>query len=430
MARPPIRDRLKHAWNLFLDRDDPNVEYATGAGYSYSMGSSSTRFARNTVPGDQRILDSVYNRIAIDVASIRLSHVRTDENDRYLEQIDSDLNYCLTQEANVDQASMAFMLDVAMSTMQVGCIAIVPVDTTLNPNVTAGFDIRTMRVGRITEWKPQHVRVKLLDERTGEHKEVILPKRVVAIIENPFFSVMNEQTSTLQRLIRKLAYLDAIDKQSSSGKLDIIIQLPYVLRNQAKKDAAEERRKDIEMQLSGSQYGIAYADATEKIVQLNRPAENNLLKQVQYLTEQLYSELGLTKEIMNGTADEKTMLNYYNRTVEPIVVAIQQAMIRSFLSKTARTQHQTIMYFRDPFKLVPINSIADIADKFTRNEILSSNEVRGLIGFKPSKDPAADELRNKNIPEPTPEVVEPQPSSSEDEEVPSSEQKENSQNES
>lgn len=413
MAR--LRDRLAHAWNVFTDREDKE-DYNYQSAYSYMGGTSSTRYARNSVPGDQRITDSVYNRIAVDVSAILLSHVRTDENDRYLEQMPSDLNYCLTVEANIDQAAAAFKLDMAMSLMQVGCIAVVPVDTTLNPAQTAGFDIRTMRVGRITEWKPQHVRVKLLDDRTGEHKEVILGKRTVAIMENPFYSVMNETNSTFQRLQRKLAYLDAIDKQSSSGKLDIIIQLPYVLRNQAKKDAAVERRLEIENQLANSQYGIAYTDATEKVIQLNRPAENNLLKQVQYLQEMLYSELGITKEIMNGTADEKAMLNYFNRTVEPIVVCIQQAMIRSFLSKTARTQHQTIMYFRDPFKLVPINSIADIADKFTRNEILSSNEVRGLIGFKPSKDPSADELRNKNIPEPVPgdQVVQPPDPGSQD----------------
>lgn len=424
MAR--IRDRLAHAWNVFVDREEKE-DYNYQSAFSYAGGMSSTRYSRTSVPGDQRITDSVYNRIAVDVSAILFSHVRTDENDRYLEQIASDLNYCLTVEANIDQAAAAFKLDMAMTLMQVGCIAVVPVDTTLNPAQTAGFDIRTMRVGRITEWKPQHVRVKLLDDRTGEHKEVILGKRSCAIMENPFYSVMNETNSTFQRLQRKLAYLDAVDKQSSSGKLDIIIQLPYVLRNQAKKDAAVERRMEIENQLANSQYGIAYTDATEKVIQLNRPAENNLLKQVQYLQEMLYSELGITKEIMNGTADEKAMLNYFNRTVEPIVVCIQQAMIRSFLSKTARTQHQTIMYFRDPFKLVPINSIADIADKFTRNEILSSNEVRGLIGFKPSKDPSADELRNKNIPEPVPEV-EVQPSGSQ--EVPLEEPKENSQNES
>lgn len=412
-----IRDRLAHAWNVFKSPDDKE-DYGQLNSYVYSGGSSASRHTRSYTPGDQRITDSVYNRISVDVAQILLSHVRTDENDRYLEPINSDLNYCLTVEANIDQAAQMFKQDIALSLIQLGCIAVVPVDTTLNPNQTAGYDIKTMRVGRITEWKPQHVRVNLLDDRTGEHKEVVLSKRTAAIIENPFFLVMNAPSSTLQRLQRKLAYLDAIDKASSSGKLDIIIQLPYVLRNQAKKDAAVERRTEIENQLANSQYGIAYTDATEKVIQLNRPAENNLLKQVQYLTEMLYSELGITKEIMNGTADEAAMLNYFNRTIEPIVVAIQQAMIRTFLSKTARTQRQTIMYFRDPFKLVPINSIADIADKFTRNEILSSNEVRGLIGFKPSKDPAADELRNKNIPEPVPEEEVVKPQSSEIEEVP------------
>lgn len=421
-------ERVTSAWNVFRDKKEEVEDYSRSS-YSYSSGSSASRFVRSTTPGDQKIVNSIYNRIAVDVAAISLHHVRTDENDRYLEEMPSDLNYCLTVEANVDQAATAFKIDIAMSTMQTGCIAIVPVDTTLNPEQTAGFDIRTMRVGYITQWYPQKVRVKLLDDRTGEHKEVVLSKKQVAIVENPFFSVMNDTNSTLQRLLRKLSYLDAIDKQSASGKLDIIIQLPYVLKNQAKKDAADERRKDIEMQLSGSQYGIAYTDATEKVIQLNRPAENNLLKQIQFLTEQLYSELGLTKEIMNGTANEETMLNYNNRTVQPFIVAITEAMSRSFLSKTARTQHQAIMYFRDPFALVPISSIADIADKFTRNEILSSNEVRGLIGFKPSKDPKADELRNKNIPEPTPteEVVQP-PNQSEPEEVPETEPKENSQN--
>jgi hypothetical protein len=335
-------------------------------------------------------------------------HVRVDENQQYLEPIDSGLSRCLTIEANIDQAARAFRQDLVLTLFEQGVLAAVPVETSINPDLSTGYDIKTMRVGTIVAWHPQHVRVRLYDDRTGERKEVVVDKKTVAVVENPFYSVMNEPNSTLQRLTRKLSYLDAIDKQSSSGKLDIIIQLPYVIKSEARREQAELRRKMIEDQLSGSQYGIAYTDGTEKITQLNRAAENNLLKQVQFLTDQLYSELGITKEVMDGTADPQTMLNYYNRTVEPVLAAISEAMTRAFLSKTAITQGQTLMYIRDPFKLVEVSSIADIADKFTRNEILSSNEVRGLIGFKPSSDPAADELRNKNIPE-AEVVVPPEP---------------------
>lgn len=394
----PIKDRIAHAWNAFTSREDDSYSYVS----SYDSGGR--RQSRDRYSSERSILASILNRISLDFAAVEMLHVRVDENGRYAEEIDSGLNYCLNTEANIDQVARAFKQDIALSLCEVGTMAIVPIETSLNPNQTSGYDIKNMRVGTIVQWYPKAVRVRVYDERTGEKREIVLPKTTVAVAENPFYTVMNEQNSTLQRLIRKLNYLDAIDKASSSGKLDIIIQLPYVIKNEAKQAAAEKRRKDIEMQLQGSQYGIAYTDATEKITQLNRAAENNLLTQVQYLVEQLYAELGLTKEIMNGSADEKTMLNYYNRTIEPILAVVAQAMSRTFLSKTARTQKQTIMYFRDPFSLVPINNIADIADKFTRNEILTSNEVRSLIGFKPSKDPNADELRNKNIPEPTPTV--------------------------
>jgi len=401
-----IRDRIKHAFNVFTGRDDP-------AYYDYGQSNATGRSSRasNRFSSERTIVASIYNRISVDVASINLIHARVDENDRFVEEIDSGLNSCLNVEANIDQAARAFKQDLALTLFEQGTLAIVPVDTSINPSLSAGYDIKTMRVGAIVGWYPQHVRVRVYDERNGEKQELVLSKAQVAIVENPFYLVMNEPNSTLQRLIRKLSYLDAIDKQSSSGKLDIIIQLPYVIKSQARAEQAEKRRKDIEVQLEGSQYGIAYTDGTEKITQLNRPAENNLLKQVQYLTEQLYAELGITKEVMDGTADEKTMLNYYNRTVEPVLAALSEAMARTFLTKTARTQKQTIMYFRDPFKLVPISDIAEIADKFTRNEIMSSNEVRGLIGMRPSSDPAADELRNKNIPEPVPptEPVQPVP---------------------
>lgn len=398
-----FRDRIKHAFNVFTGREEVG---------SYSIGQSSAdpRSSRtgNRYSSERSIVASIYNRIAVDVAAIDLMHVRVDENQQYLEPIDSGLSRCLTIEANIDQAARAFRQDLVLTLFEQGVLAAVPVETSINPDLSTGYDIKTMRVGTIVAWHPQHVRVRLYDDRTGERKEVVVDKKTVAVVENPFYSVMNEPNSTLQRLTRKLSYLDAIDKQSSSGKLDIIIQLPYVIKSEARREQAELRRKMIEDQLSGSQYGIAYTDGTEKITQLNRAAENNLLKQVQFLTDQLYSELGITKEVMDGTADPQTMLNYYNRTVEPVLAAISEAMTRAFLSKTAITQGQTLMYIRDPFKLVEVSSIADIADKFTRNEILSSNEVRGLIGFKPSSDPAADELRNKNIPE-AEVVVPPEP---------------------
>jgi len=334
------------------------------------------------------------------VASVDIRHVRTDDEDRYLEDVTSGLNNCLTLEANMDQAARHFRQDIAMTLFDHGVAAIVPVDTTLDPGVTGGFDILTMRVGRIVSWMPDRVRVSLYNEAKGRREEIVLEKKYVAIVENPLYSVMNEPNSTLQRLTRKLSLLDAIDDQSASGKLDLIIQLPYVIKSESRRLQAEERRKDIEFQLTGSKYGVAYTDGTEKITQLNRPVENNLLKQIEYLVEMLYGQLGLTAEILNGTADEKAMLNYNNRTIEPIVAAIVDAMKRSFLTKTARTQKQSVMYFRDPFKLLPLSEIAEIADVFARNEILSSNEIRQLIGKKPSKDPNADALRNSNMPQP------------------------------
>jgi len=339
----------------------------------------------------------VYNRIAIDVSAVNIQHVRLDENGRFEEGIPSGLNYILSTEANIDQTSRAFIQDIVMSMFDEGVVCVVPVDTTLDPKVSGSYDIQSMRAGRILAWYPRHVRVRLYNDNTGTREELVLPKANVAIIENPLYSIMNEPNSTLKRLLKKLAILDAIDEASGSGKLDIIIQLPYVIKTQAKKDQAEDRRKDIEMQLAGSKYGIAYTDATERITQLNRPAENNLMAQIQYLTSMLYSQLGLTEEVFNGKADEATMLNYNNRTIVPILAAIIDEFKRKFLTKTARTQNQSIMYFKDAFSLVPASELANIADKFTRNEILSSNEVRSIIGYKPSDDPAADELRNKNL---------------------------------
>jgi putative sterol carrier protein len=358
---------------------------------------------RFTIPNERSIISSIYTRLTIDVASVGIRHVRLDDSDRYLEDVDSGLNNCLTLEANMDQAAQAFRQDIVMTLFDKGVAAIVPVDTTINPSQSGAFDIQTLRVGEIVAWMPQHVRVSLYNEQIGRREEIVLEKKFVAIVENPLYSVMNEPNSTLQRLIRKLNLLDAVDEQSSSGKLDIIIQLPYVIKSEARRQQAEQRRKDIEFQLKGSQYGIAYTDGTEKVTQLNRPAENNLLTQVQFLTEMLYGQLGLTEAVMNGTADEKAMLNYNNRTIEPILTAIVEAMKRTFLTKTARTQRQSIMYFKDPFKLVPINDIAEIADKFARNEILTSNELRQVIGFKPAKDPKADKLMNSNMPQPNPQ---------------------------
>jgi hypothetical protein len=392
--------RLKHAWNAFTDSDDANNKpfpSEHGTITSYRPDRQRMHFSN-----ERSIISSIFTRIGIDVAAVSMVHCRQDDQNRYLEDIDSGLQNCLTVEANLDQAARAFRQDIVMTILDDGIAAIVPVDTSLSPEVSGGYDIRTLRVGRVSSWFPKHVRVSLYNEERGQRQDVTLPKAMVAIIENPLYSVMNEPNSTLQRLIAKLNMLDAVDQQLSSGKLDMIIQLPYVIKSEARRQQAEQRRKDIEFQLKGSQYGIAYTDGTEKITQLNRPVENNLLTQVEYLTKMLYGQLGLTEEIMNGTADEKAMLNYFSRTIEPLLDAIVEAMRRVFLTKTARSQGQSIMYFRDPFKFVPIGGeggIADIADKFARNEITSSNEIRQAIGMKPSQDPKADKLINANMPQ-------------------------------
>jgi hypothetical protein len=350
------------------------------------------------MPNERSLVASIYTRLSVDIASIDMRHARTDDQKRYLEELDSGLNNCLTVEANLDQAATAFRQDIAMTLFERGCAAIVPVDTTLNPETNGGYEILTLRVGEIVTWYPYHVRINLYNEALGRREEVVLHKSAVAIVENPLYSVMNEPNSTLQRLLYKLNLLDVIDQQSASGKLDLIIQLPYVIKSEARRQQAQQRRDDIEFQLKGSQYGIAYTDGTEKVTQLNRPAENNLMSQVDYLVQMLYGQLGLTDEIMKGTADEKAMLNYWNRTVEPVLTAIVESMRRTFLTKTARTQRQTVLFFRDPFKLVPVENIAEIADKFTRNEIVTSNEIRQAIGMAPSKDPKADKLINSNMP--------------------------------
>ena len=388
-----IRDRLQHAWNAFVYNDNSYTNHQNLGGFS-TYKPDRVHFSRGV---EKSIVTSVYNRLALDASSIMIKHVRLDDDGRYVEEINSGLHSCLNIEANIDQTGRAFIQDVVMSMLDEGCVAIVPVDTTVNPAVSGSYEINTMRTGKILEWYPAHVRVRVYNDRKGIHEELTLPKSTVAIIENPLYAVINEPNSTMQRLIRKLNLLDVVDEQTSSGKLDLIIQLPYVIKSEARRKQAEERRKDIEMQLSGSKYGIAYTDGTERITQLNRPAENNLMKQVEYLTSMLYSQLGLTQSIMDGSADEKTMLNYYNRTVEPIVSAIVDEIKRKFLTKTARAQKQSIMFFRDPFKLVPVENIAEIADKFTRNEIMTSNEIRQIVGMMPSKDPGADELRNKNL---------------------------------
>lgn len=402
-----ISDRFRHAWNAFVNNRDPTVSYQDiGGGYSYRPDRP-----RLTRGNERSIVTSVYNRIALDVAAIKIQHCKLDENERFLSVMDSKLNKCLTLEANLDQTGRAFIQDVAMSMLDEGCIAIVPVETTVDPEQTESYDVLSVRVGKILEWYPQHVRVRLYNERTGQKEEIVRPKKTVAIVENPLFAVINEPNSTMQRLIRKLSLLDVTDEQTASGKLDLIIQLPYIIKTDARRQQAEQRRKDIEMQLAGSKYGIAYTDGTEKITQLNRSLENNLMKQIEYLTNLLFSQLGITQTILDGTADEKTMLNYYTRTIEPIVSAIADEMKRKFLSKTARAQGQSIMFFRDPFKLVPVNDIADIADKFTRNEIMTSNELRQIVGFKPSDDPKADQLINSNLNHPdeqTPAVDKPQ----------------------
>lgn len=385
-------DRLQHGWNAFMNKDPTNYRYDYGV--SYASRPDRMRFTRGN---ERSIVTAVYNRIALDVAAIDIQHCKLDENNRFISTVDSKLNNCLRIEANIDQTGKAFIQDVVMSMLDEGCVAIVPVDTTFDPKTTGSYDILTMRTGKILEWRPNTVRVRVYNDRTGNKEELILPKSTVGIIENPLFAVINEPNSTMQRLIRKLNLLDVIDEQSGSGKLDLIIQLPYVIKTEARRQQAENRRKDIEMQLAGSKYGIAYTDGTERITQLNRSVDNNLMKQIEYLTSMLYSQLGITQSILDGTADEKTMLNYYDRTIAPIITAIVDEMKRKFLTKTARAQSQSISFFRDPFKLVPVNDIAEIADKFTRNEIMTSNEIRQIVGMKPSDDPKADELRNSNL---------------------------------
>lgn len=387
-----LLDTIKHSWNAFMNRD-PTKEYRDyGASYYYRP--DRPRFSRGN---ERSIVTSVYNRIALDVATIAIRHVRLDDNGRFIEEIDSGLNNCLSLEANIDQTGRAFIQDAVMSMLDEGCVALVPIDTTDDPNFTGSYDINSIRTAKIVEWYPRHVKVRVYNDRTGEKEELKLPKSMVAIIENPLYAIINEPNSTMQRLIRKLNLLDTVDEQSSSGKLDLIIQLPYVIKTKTRQDQAEERRRDIEKQLSGSKYGIAYTDGTEKITQLNRPVENNLLKQIEYLTAMVYSQLGMTQSVLDGTADEQTMLNYINRSIEPFISAIVDELKRKFLTKTARSKKQSIMFFRDPFKLVPVSQIAEISDKLTRNEIASSNEIRQVIGWKPSDDPRADELRNKNL---------------------------------
>lgn len=394
-----LMDRIHRGWNAFRNRD-PTSHYRD-IGYSYSIRPDRVRFTRGN---ERSIITSIYNRIAMDVAAVDIKHCRLDDNERYISEIDSGLNSCLNLEANIDQTGRAFKQDIVMSMFDEGCVAIVPVDTSVDPNITNSYDILSLRTGKILEWYPEHIKVRVYNEKKGKKEEIILPKRMVGIIENPLYAVINEPNSTMQRLIRKLSLLDITDEQTASGKLDLIIQLPYIVKTEARRNQAEQRRKDIEMQLSSSKYGIAYTDGTEKITQLNRSLENNLLKQIESLTATLYGQLGITQSILDGTADEKTMLNYNNRTVEPIVSAIVDEMKRKFLTKTARSQKQSILSFRDPFKLVPVNNIAEIADKFTRNEILTSNELRQIIGMKPSDDPKADMLLNSNISQPE-EVV-------------------------
>jgi hypothetical protein len=386
-----FRTRLKHAWNSFKG-DQPN-SYTDYGPSNYTRPDK----ARLSMGNERSIVNSIYSRISTDVAAISIQHVRTDQNGRFLEPILSGLNDCLSLDANVDQTGRSFIKDIVLSMFDEGQVAIVPTDTTINPSLSSSYEIQKVRVGKILEWYPAHVKLQVYNEKTAKKEDITVPKSMVAIIENPFYSVMNEPNSTLQRLIRKLNLLDAIDEQSGSGKLDLIIQLPYVIKTAARKEQAEIRRQDIVDQLSGSKYGIAYTDGTERITQLNRPTENNLMGQITYLTSMLYGQLGITESIFNGSASEQEMLNYFNRTIEPILSALVDEMKRKFLTKTARSQNQSILFFRDPFKLVPVSQLADMADKFTRNEILSSNEFRGIIGFKPSSDPKADELKNKNI---------------------------------
>ena len=388
-----IIERFQRGWNAFVNNRDPTYRYnELGVGYAYRPDR-----IRLTRGNERSIVTSIYNRIAIDASNITIQHARLDDEERFLSVVKSGLNNCLTLSANLDQTARAFIQDGVMSMLDEGCVALVPVDTTVNPEKTGSYDIESIRTGKILEWYPSHIKVRVYNEKKGKKEDIVISKNAVAIIENPLYAVINEPNSTMQRLIRELNLLDSIGEQSGSGKLDLIIQLPYTIKTQARKTQAEARTKDIEMQLSGSKYGIAYADAAEKITQLNRPVENNLMKQVEYLTSMLYSQLGITQSVMDGTADEKTMLNYYNRTIEPIISAFVDEMKRKFLTKTARSQNQSIVFFRDPFKLVPVNDLAEIADKMTRNEIMSSNEFRQVIGRKPSSDPRADELRNRNI---------------------------------
>lgn len=395
-------DRLQHGWNAFMSRAPTGSYYDIGQSYSYRP--DRVVFTRGN---ERSIITSVYNRIALDVSAINIKHCRLDNNDRYMSVIDSGLNSCLNLEANIDQTGRAFIQDIVMSMLDEGCVAIVPVDTSIDPKVSSSYDILSMRTGKILDWYPEHVKVRLYNERTGNKEEIIVPKKTVAIIENPLYAVTNAPNSTMQRLIRKLSLLDVTDEKTASGKLDLIIQLPYVIKTEARRQQAETRRKDIEMQLAGSKYGIAYTDGTEKITQLNRSVENNLMSQIEYLTSMLYSQLGITQSILDGSADEKTMLNYHNRTIEPIVSAIVDEMKRKFLTKTARSQQQSILFFRDPFKLVPLNDIAEIGDKFTRNEIMTSNEIRQIIGMTPSNDPKADQLINSNLNHPDEESMVP-----------------------
>ena len=395
----PFTTRLKHAWNAFLNRD-PTDEYRPTYRGEVSYGTRRPDRPRLTRGNEKSIVTAIYNRIAMDVAAITINHVRLDENDRYKETIKSSLNSCLTLAANKDQTGRSFIQDVVMSMLDEGAVAIVPVDTTLDPKITGGYDIESMRVGKIVQWYPDHVRVEIYNDRKGFKEEITLPKSMVAIVENPLYSVMNDEQSVLKRLVRKLNLLDVVDEHNGSNKLDLIIQLPYIVRGQLRRKQAEDRRQDIINQLSNSEYGIAYTDGTERVTQLNRPVENNILKSVEYLTNMLYGQLGISQAVMDGTADEKQTLNYNNRTIEPIVSAIVDSMKWKFLTKTARSQGQSIMFFRDPFKLVPVENVAEIADKFTRNEIMTSNEFRQVIGMKPSDDPKADELRNANISEP------------------------------
>ena len=393
--------RLMHAFNAFMNRDPTYARYDIGPGYTHRPDRP-----RLTRGNERSIVTSIFNRIALDVASIDIKHCKIDENGKFIENMKSSLNECLTLEANIDQTGRAFMQDIVMSMFDEGCVAIVPIETNYDPMDTESYDIFSMRTGKIIEWYPQHVKVRVYDENDGVKKDIIRPKSTVAIVENPLFAVINEPNSTMQRLMRKLNLLDVVDEQTSAGKLDLIIQLPYVIKSEARRAQAESRRKDIEMQLSNTKYGIAYTDGTERITQLNRPVENNLMKQIEYLTNMLYSQLGITQEILDGKANEQEMLNYYSRTIEPIIAAIADEMKRKFLTKTARTQNKTIAFFRDPFKLVPINNIAQIADTFTRNEIMTSNEIRQVIGFRPSNDPKADMLQNSNLNHPDGTIIE------------------------